>query len=81
MVWKYEKFKGDLAIYAFCPKCGFYHSPSRTDYKNLKSSIAYQYQYHYCPVCGEYLYDDNLRKDGAEVVWDERDVTELWEMA
>ena len=24
MVWKYEKFKGDGAIYAFCPKCGFY---------------------------------------------------------
>ena len=24
MTWTYEKFKGNGAIYAFCPKCGFY---------------------------------------------------------
>lgn len=78
MVWKYEKFNGDLAIYAFCPKCGFHHNPSRRDSETMEASIVYQY--HYCPVCGEYLYDDNLKKDGVPVTWDERDVTELWEM-
>lgn len=23
--WIYEKFSGDLAIYAFCPECGFHY--------------------------------------------------------
>lgn len=68
---------GDGAIYAFCPKCGFYHNPSRFDLETMESNITYQY--HYCPECGEYLYDDNLEKDGVEVIWDERNVTELWE--
>lgn len=75
MVWKYEKFKGDLAIYAFCPKCGFHHCPSRFDSKTMESDIAYQY--NYCPICGEYLYNSN---PDVDVIWNERNITELWEM-
>ena len=74
MVWKYEKFKGDAAIYAFCPKCGFHHNPSRLKPGAFEPEINYQYVY--CPMCGEYLFDDSGE---ADVVWNERDIIELYE--
>ena len=76
MVWTYEKFRGDAAIYAFCPKCKFYHNPSkliRDEDGNLTTDI--QYQYNYCPICGEYLYDD---KEIVDIIWNERDIEELY---
>jgi hypothetical protein len=73
MVWKYEKFKGDGAIYAFCPKCGFYHNPSRLNTETMQCEIIYQY--NLCPMCGTYLFDENPE---AEVIWDERDIVELY---
>lgn len=76
MIWKYEKFKGDGAIYAFCPKCGFHHNPSRLNSETMKSEITYQY--NYCPMCGEYLYDENA-ENGIEITWNERDIVELYE--
>lgn len=76
MVWKYEKFKGDVAIYAFCPKYGFYHNPSRiTKNKTFETDVSYQYVY--CPMCGEYLFDDS---DNVEVIWNKRDITELYKV-
>lgn len=78
MVWEYERFRGDAAIYAFCPKCHFHHNPSRmtmNDDGKLTSEIMYQY--NYCPMCGEYLYDDH---DTVEIIWDERNVEALWKM-
>lgn len=76
MVWKYEKFYGDAAIYAFCPKCNFHHNPSRLETDaDGKLTSEIQYQYNYCPICGEYLYDD---KAVADVVWNERDIEELY---
>lgn len=74
MVWTYEKFKDDGAIYAFCPKCNFRHNPSRFNAKIGQSSIMYQY--NYCPICGEYLYDDNVKENGFEVIWNERYIEE-----
>lgn len=76
MVWKYERFKGDAAIYALCPRCNFYHNPSRlvTDEEG-KFDTEIEYQYNFCPNCGEYLFDDNKMCD---VVWKERDVEELY---
>jgi hypothetical protein len=76
MVWKYEKFFGDAAIYAFCPKCKFYHNPSEliAD-EDGKLTTEIQYQYNYCPICGEYLYDD---KSEVDVAWNERDIEELY---
>lgn len=78
MVWAYEKFRGDAAIYAFCPKCGFHHNPSRmvTDDEG-KWTTEIQYQYNYCPICGEYLNDENF-ESGVEVIWNERDIIELY---
>lgn len=76
MVWKYERFRGDAAIYAFCPKCNFHHNPSslvRDEDGNFTTDI--KYQYNYCPICGEYLYDD---KEIVDVVWKERDIEELY---
>jgi len=76
MVWEYEKFRGDAAIYAFCPKCKFYHNPSRMDMgENGKWTTEIKYQYNYCPICGEYLYNDNKNVD---VTWNERDIEELY---
>lgn len=77
MIWEYEKFKGDMAIYAFCPKCGFHHNPSEFDLETRESVI--RYQYNYCPICGEYLYDDKANENGYEVIWNERDISDLYE--
>ena len=78
MVWKYEKFRGDAAIYAFCPKCNFRHCPSDlVKDENVNWDTKIRYQYNYCPICGEFLYNDS---DNAEVVWNERDVAELYAM-
>ena len=76
MVWEYEKFKGDMAIYAFCPKCNFHHCPSElVKDEDGKLTTDIKYQYNYCPICGEYLYDD---KEIVDVVWNERDIEELY---
>lgn len=77
MVWQYEKFKGDGAVYAFCPKCNFRHNPSRKDFGTFELSISYQY--NYCPIYGEYLYDADAEENGFEVTWDQRDITELYD--
>ena len=76
MVWKYEKFKGDMAIYAFCPKCGFRHNPSRWNTQTGESELLYQY--NYCPICDEHLNDENF-ENGVGIVWNERDIIELYE--
>lgn len=70
--WMYERFIHDSAIYAFCPTCNFYYDASRFDAQTMKSEIAIQY--NYCPMCGEYLYDDS---ETVDVIWKERDISEL----
>lgn len=59
MVWKYERFIGDDAVYAFCPICGFHHNPSETVKDGQKYYTYVRYQYAYCPACGMYLHDDD----------------------
>lgn len=73
MVWKYEKFKGDGAIYAFCPKCNFHHNPSEYNIKTGQTDVIYQY--NYCPMCAEPLYDENGE---IEIIWNERNIAELY---
>lgn len=72
MKWIFEKFKGDMAIYAICPQCGFYHSPS-TLHPDMTTTITNQYKI--CPMCGEYLYVDG---DDVDVIWNQRSITELY---
>lgn len=70
MHWFIEKFKGDLAIYAFCPKCNFHHS--------IGDTITNQvFLYWFCPMCGTYLRrkNKNIKIDR----YNERDVFELYE--
>ena len=76
MVWQYEKFKGDMAIYAFCPKCHFYHNASELNYEIMECEIVYQY--YYCPMCGEYLYNDKAARDGVDITWNERRIEDLY---
>lgn len=70
MQWLIEKFKGDMAIYAFCPKCNFHHSVGDT----MTGKV---FLYWFCPMCGEYLKidDSNIEIDR----YNERDITELYE--
>lgn len=72
MKWIFEKFQGDMAIYAICPKCGFYHNPS-TLHADMTTTITNQYQF--CPTCGEYLY---VEGDAIDVIWNQRYVTEFF---
>lgn len=73
MVWEYEKFIGNMAIYALCPKCGYYHNPSSLSRDKDGGWIQeILYQYNYCPMCGEYLYDEDGEENGFEVTWNER---------
>lgn len=51
--WIFEKFKGNKAIYAFCPYCGFWYNPSYPD-ENFEPVITSVYKY--CPMCAEFLY-------------------------
>lgn len=76
MVWKFEKFKGDMGIYATCPQCGYtYNVTTSPDFKTGEYSINRQYKY--CPECGEYLYNEN---EEVDVDWNERDITELYKI-
>lgn len=42
------------------------------NYMNMRKLFN---DFKYCPMCGEYLYDDS---ESANVVWNERDVSELY---
>ena len=61
MSWRYEKFKGNAAVYAICPKCNFYYSCGGFG----KSVITY----NYCPNCGSYENDDC---ENVNIIWNER---------
>lgn len=71
MQWIFEKFKGDMAVYAICPKCNFRHSPS-TISSDMETTITHQYRY--CPMCGEYLY---VAGENIDVIWNQRDIMDL----
>ena len=71
MKWQFEKFQGDMAIYAICPKCGFDHPVSTiSDFFELKINSALLY--NYCPMCGEKDETDHFLTEEQEVVWNQR---------
>ena len=72
MKWIFEKFKGDMAIYAICPQCGFYHNPS-TLHSDMTTTITNRYKL--CPTCGEYLY---VEGNTVDVIWNQRYITEFF---
>lgn len=73
LTWEYEKFKDDMAIYAFCPVCGFMYNPSQKKPDSFETEIVNQYKY--CPECGKYLYSDAEKVD---VIWNERSHMDRW---
>lgn len=76
MKWRFEKFKGDSAIYGICTKCNYSYEAGSYNPATAESSGVYQYKY--CPICGRRLYIKP--KDGTlDVVWNERLITDFWE--
>ena len=77
MQWRFEKFKGESAIYIICPKCGFSHNVS---YIALPFEICINPQeiYNFCPICGE---EDtsNHYEENREVIWNQRNYEEMAE--
>ena len=71
MTWRYEKFKGDMAIYAICPRCNFHYCCG--DF--LKNQIVAQYTY--CPMCGEYLYENT---EEGNVIYNKNEIDVLYEL-
>lgn len=71
MMWIFEKFRGDGAIYAICPKCGFHYASGST----LEMDAGLR-QYRYCPMCGEFLLNPS---EEIEVTWNERDMMVLYD--
>lgn len=68
MYWIFEKVRGDMAIYGICPKCGFYYVAGSAFEKNRIG------QYRYCPMCGEYLFNNTTK---FAVIWDKRDIMDF----
>ena len=58
--WNIRKYKGDLALYAYC-KCGFYYCCSKL--VGPKIEIDPHKLYHYCPNCGAHkkYYNERAR--------------------
>ena len=71
--WKFERFKGDGAIYGICPNCNFYHNVSTLD-ENLVPHITNQFLF--CPACGDYLYDPN--PETSPIIKYERNILDLY---
>jgi hypothetical protein len=70
MKWHFEKFKGDMAIYAICPKCGFYYNSS-TLQRDMTTTITNVY--NFCPICGEQL---SIKEEDVDVTWNQRDIAD-----
>ena len=75
MQWRFEKFKGDSAIYAICPRCGFYHNVSYVAFP-FEIRINPQMIYNFCPNCGK---EDtsNHYEENKDIIWNERDWEEM----
>ena len=72
--WKYEKFKGDMAIYAICPICNFHHHVGQVEFGS--GDLVIDIQYLFCPACGEFLYND----EDSDCTYNERSVEDLYSM-
>lgn len=70
--WICEKFKGDMALYAICPRCNFTYDCGNA----LNGELKITNPYVFCPLCGEFLYES----DTFDVIYNERDITDLYKM-
>ena len=55
--WEVIRFRGNMALYSFCPYCGHMHpcyKDERDENGNFTFHIVYapEKEYNYCPMCG-----------------------------
>lgn len=52
-IWRFVKYKGDIAYYARC-NCGFRYAcyKEHSNIQRLPLEIAPEKLYYYCPICG-----------------------------
>lgn len=74
MQWIYEKFRGNMAIYAICPVCNYATDKSKFDQQTGHFTITNPFTF--CPMCGEFLFSID---DDCDVIWNERNITEHFE--
>ena len=75
MKWHFEKFKGNMAVFAICPNCRFYKNISYMT-ANAEVRIDPSNIYHYCPNCGE-KNESDYNSENIDVVWNRRNFEEL----
>lgn len=63
--WKYIKYKGNLAYYEKCEKCGFEHCCSSLNTQTFSSEI--DNVYNFCPMCGDEKNNSNTSVEIEEV--------------
>ena len=78
MKWYFEKFKGDMTIYAICPECGFEHAVSYIDF-DMSIKIDPDKIYNYCPICGTKDETNHSEASRHDVVWNQRSSSILGE--
>lgn len=72
MKWKFEKFTGDGAIYAFCPNCNYHYAAGGSNPPTWEPRVDKQFPF--CPGCGEFLWCED---DEIEVVKYVRNIREI----
>lgn len=61
--WEIIRFRGDAAIYSFCPYCGYTH-PCYKDERGENSEFTFKIvyapekEYNYCPICGTRMLEE-----------------------
>lgn len=73
MKWKFEKFNGDGAIYAFCPNCNYHYAAGGPNPPTQEPRVDKQFPF--CPGCGEFLWCED---DEIEVVKGVRHIKEIF---
>lgn len=78
--WKYEKFKGDMGVYAICPVCNFAHGVGGKIFSTGELEIKISEEYIFCPMCGTFLHDTKNKAYERVCAMNVRDVTDLYQM-
>lgn len=80
LIWKYEKFKGDMGVYAICPVCNFAHGVGEKNFSTGELEIRISEEYIFCPMCGTFLYDTRDKVYACVCVMNVRDTDDLYQM-
>ena len=59
--WNIVRFRGDAAIYSWCPRCGHVHPCYKEAFnKEGHHSVEYapEMEFIYCPMCGAQMLEE-----------------------